>query len=112
MGGRFAWFFSDELPNDFDHRFPQNFEDRFPEGFIDRFPQDFRRGGVPFLWRYLPTTQFPWARGIMGLLVSVGVVALVVIAINGLIRTRRLASHEVKASSRDDADSALETDKA
>lgn len=99
MGGRFAWFFSDEFPGDFSHRFPQRFESRFPEGFRDRVPQDFRRDGLAFVWGYQPATLFPWARGITGLLLFVGVVALVVIAVNGLIRTRRPMPQEILSSS-------------
>ncbi len=112
MGGRFSWFFGEGLPGDFDHRFPGNFEDRFPEGLRDRFPQDFRRGGLPHVWGYQPTTVFAWARWIAGLLLFVGVVALVVIAINGLVRTRRSSPQEVIPSSPNEGEAPPESDEA
>jgi hypothetical protein len=110
LGGRFAWFFSDELPDDLDCRFPQHFEDKFPKGFGGRLPQDFRRSRVPFVWRYQPTILFPWARGITGLLLFVGVVALVVIAVNGLVRTRRSSTQAVVSSSPDEREAVPESD--
>jgi hypothetical protein len=110
MGGRFFWFFDGDIPDEFGHRFPENFEDRFPEGFRGRMPFYFRQGGLPYDRGFQPTTVFPWARGTTGVVLFVGVVALVVIAVSSVIRLSRSPSQDLISSTAVDQEAAPESE--
>lgn len=80
-------------------RFSRDFGDRFTPGFGGHFTPELRRGGLPMFGMRQPFSTFPLFRGIFGLLLLVGVVALVVIGINSLIRRNPSSKPQADSSS-------------
>jgi hypothetical protein len=71
---------------------------RFIRDFGGHFSSDKRRGNFPMFGMRQSYTAFPMVRWIPGLLLFVGVVALVVIAVNGLVRPNRSSAPQMISS--------------
>lgn len=80
-------------------RFGRDFGDRFTPGFGGHFTPELRRGGLPMFGIRQPFSAFPLFWSIFGLLLLVGVVALVVIGINSLIRRNPSSTPQADSSS-------------
>ncbi len=86
-------------------------EARFSRDFGGHFTWDQRRGNFPMFGMRQSYTAFPLGKWIPGLLLFVGVVALVVIAVNGLVQANRSSVHQSISSSLVEASPAPSTTK-
>ncbi len=84
---------------------------RFSRNFGEHFTPDQRRGNFPMFGMRQSYTAFPLVRWIPGLLLFVGVVALVVIAVNGLVQANRSSVPQSISSSPVEASPAPSTTK-
>jgi hypothetical protein len=67
----------------------RQFGGRMPHMFDGRFPGGFRQGVIPWGSMHQPYLGFPFLSWGLGALLVVGVIALVVIAVNGLVSAGR-----------------------